>query len=154
MEKGSLRIVKAEQQHLPAIVELMNSSIVGARQGQETDDLAPYQKAFEGILSAPETDIYVVLAADGSVLATFQIVYIRALAFRGQLRAELENVHTRADMRGKGIGAMMVRYACDLAREQGCVLVQLTSNKVRVDAHRFYERLGFEATHLGFKLML
>ncbi len=154
MSLPSPQIIKAEQRHLAEIVALMNSSIVGHRIGQETDSLAPYQYAFAEILAAPETDIYVVVGEDGAVQATFQITFLRALAFQGGLRAELENVHTREDLRGKGIGSLMIRHAIGLARARGCVLVQLTSNKVRVDAHRFYERLGFEPSHLGFKLML
>jgi GNAT superfamily N-acetyltransferase len=69
-------------------------------------------------------------------------------------RGLLENVHIRADQRGTGLGSQMVQWAIERCREAGCGLVQLTSNKVRTDAHRFYTRLGFAQTHEGFKLKL
>ncbi|ADZ71025.1 GNAT family N-acetyltransferase [Polymorphum gilvum] len=150
----TVAIVPARREHLPAIVGLMNASAVGARAGAESEDLAPYARAFEEILAAPETDLYVALDAGGTVVATYQITYCKGLAFRGRPRATVESVHTRADLRGRGIGAKMMRHAVDLARARDCCMVQLTSNKLRPDAHRFYLRLGFDQSHLGFKLML
>ena len=76
------------------------------------------------------------------------------LTARGSSSLIVEAVQTRADMRGRGIGAVMINFAIDKARADGMRLVQLTSNAVRTDAHRFYERLGFTPSHIGFKLKL
>ncbi|WP_430512147.1 N-acetyltransferase family protein [Pannonibacter phragmitetus] len=150
------RIEKARPEHLADILAIMNAGAVGARVGQESEDPEDYRAAFDAILSAAETDIYVVLGgADGSqVLATYQIIFEKGLAFRGRGRACLESVHTRADMRGRGIGKAMVQHAEALARARGVALVQLTSNRIRLDAHRFYLREGYDQSHLGFKKML
>lgn len=148
-------IIPATEAHLPEILALMQAGAVGARVGMEVDDVAVYRPAFERIVAAPETALYVVLdARDGSVAATYQLTFSLGLGFRGQPRAIVESVHTRADLRGQGIGARMMQHAEALARAEGCCMVQLTSNKLRKDAHRFYERLGFEQSHFGFKKML
>lgn len=150
------RIEKARPEHLAYILDIMNAGAVGARVGKESDDPEDYRAAFDAILAAPETDIYVVLGGTGGeeVLATCQLIFEKGLAFRGRGRAVLESVHTRADMRGKGIGKAMVEHAEALARERGVALIQLTSNRIRLDAHRFYLREGYEQSHLGFKKML
>ncbi|WP_208975885.1 GNAT family N-acetyltransferase [Pseudovibrio exalbescens] len=139
---------------LGQIVAIMNAGAVGARAALEGQDLAPYQDAFKAILDAPEVDIYVAVDADGQVLATYQLTIEKGLAFQGRPRASIESMHTRSDQRGQGVGAALVAHAKKLAREKGCCLLQLTSNAQREDAHRFYQRQGFEQTHLGFKFML
>lgn len=155
MFNESYPIVPATPDHLPEILALMNAGAVGARVGKESDDPADYADAFAAILAAPETAIYVVLdATDGSVVATYQLTFSLGLGFRGRPRAVVESVHTRADMRSQGIGARMMHHAETLARAHGCCMVQLTSNRLRKDAHRFYERLGYDQSHLGFKKML
>lgn len=123
-----------------------------------TDDPADwesseYQTAFAAIEADPNNQI-VLGEIDGEVVATMQVTFIPGIMRRGMTRALLENIHVRKSQRGKGIGSAMIRHAIDLARERGCGLVQLTSNKQRTEAHRFYGRLGFEATHEGFKLYL
>lgn len=96
----------------------------------------------------------IVAEHDGAVVGTLQITILPGLPNFGMKRGLLENVHIRADLRGSGYGSTMVRWAIDRCREAGCGNVQLTSNKVRVDAHRFYRKLGFEQSHEGFKLKL
>ena len=88
------------------------------------------------------------------MVGTLQVTIIPGLPRFGMKRGLLENVHVRPDQRGNGIGTQMVQWAISYCREAGCGLVQLTSNKLRLDAHRFYRTLGFEATHEGFKLFL
>ncbi|HEY0807873.1 MAG TPA: GNAT family N-acetyltransferase, partial [Pseudonocardiaceae bacterium] len=83
-----------------------------------------------------------------------QLTFIPGLSRRGATRAQIEAVRVRADRRGSGLGRELVRWAIDTARERGCVLVQLTTDSSRTDAHRFYERLGFQASHIGMKLPL
>ncbi len=147
-------IEKAQSRHLPEILKILIAGAAGARVGQETGNVEDYREAFEAMLAAPEMDVYVALGPEGDVLGTYQIHFLKGLAFQGRSRVELESVHTRADLRGQGIGARMMEHAEALAREAGAGLIQLTSNKVREDAHRFYDRLGFSASHLGFKKML
>ncbi|MGL4199678.1 MAG: GNAT family N-acetyltransferase, partial [Allorhizobium sp.] len=91
---------------------------------------------------------------DGEVVGTFQTMVTTTMTARGASSLIVEAVQTRADMRGRGIGAVMINFAIDKARAAGMRRVQLTSNAVRTDAHRFYERLGFTPSHIGFKLKL
>ena len=96
-----------------------------------------------------------IVAEDGGRLVGYlQLTVIPGLAFRGTRRGLIESVRVASDRRGQGLGERFIRHAVDLCREQGCRLVQLTSTNDRLAAHRFYERLGFEATHTGFKLWL
>ena len=90
---------------------------------------------------------------DGEIAGTVLISFLPDLIGRGW-RGQLENVHVRAAARGNGIGSKMIAHAVERCRERGCQMVQLTSNKARHDAHRFYERLGFERSHEGMKLKL
>jgi len=83
-----------------------------------------------------------------------QLSFLPGLARRGALRAQIEAVRVRDDFRGGGLGAAMLAWAIDEARRRGCALVQLTTDKSRTSAHRFYERLGFVASHEGMKLTL
>jgi len=91
---------------------------------------------------------------DGEVVGVFQVLVFPHFQHTGAWCAELESVHVRSDVRGRGIGGLMLEAAEVLAREQGCYRVQLTSRNARSDAHRFYESHGFEKTSLGFKKLL
>ena len=110
-----------------------------------------YAAAFAEIDADPAHRL-IVAERDGAVVGTLQISTIPGLPGFGMRRAMLENVHIRADQRGNGLGTEMVLWAIEQARLAGCGVVQLTSNKVRLDAHRFYRKLGFQASHEGFKL--
>lgn len=149
-----IRIEKARPEHLADILVIILAGAVGARVDKESDDIESYRPAFDAMLAAPEMDIYVALDADGAVVATYEIHFLKSLGYQGRPRVELESVHTRPDKRGQGIGALMMAHAEGLARQANACLIQLTSNKVRKDAHRFYERLGFDQSHFGFKKML
>ncbi len=109
--------------------------------------------AFEAITADPNHRL-IVAVEDGLVVGTVQISYIPGIAHNGLWRGLLEHVHIRTDRRGNGLGGKMMAWAIERCRERGCGIVQLTSNKLRNDAHRFYERLGFEKSHEGFKLKL
>jgi GNAT superfamily N-acetyltransferase len=93
-----------------------------------------------------------VAEADGAVVATMQLSYLPGLARRGAVRAQIEAVRVHQDYRGRGLGEAMFRWAIAEARGRGCALVQLTTDKSRGAAHRFYERLGFVSSHEGMKL--
>ena len=112
-----------------------------------------YRAAFDSIAGDPNNRLIVAELA-GEVIGTLQITFVPGLPNFGMQRGMLENVHIRADQRGTGYGAAMVQWAIERCREAGCGNVQLTSNKVRKDAHRFYAKLGFSNSHEGFKLML
>jgi GNAT superfamily N-acetyltransferase len=105
-------------------------------------------------MQASRTNVTYVAELDGRVVGTFMLTCIRHLLRQGSLIAQIEAVRVDAPMRGRGLGAEMMRWAIEEARRRGCSRVQLTTNNVRKDAHRFYERLGFRATHLGMKLPL
>lgn len=150
---ADIRIEKARPEHLAEILALLIAGAAGARVGQETGRVEDYREAFDAMLAAPEMDVYVALDGD-EVVGTYQIHFMKGLAYQGRSRVELESVHTRQDRRGQGIGAQMMAHAEELARAANAGLMQLTSNKVRTDAHRFYSRLGFDQSHLGFKKML
>lgn len=137
------------------IVGLLADDALGAaRDGGTGLDLAPYLRAF-GALDADPAQRLLVACGDGGELAgTMQVMFLPGLSRRGALRAQIEAVRVARAHRGRGLGGAMIRWAVADARRQGCALVQLTSDKRRPDAHRFYERLGFTASHEGFKLQL
>lgn len=140
---------------LPSIVALLTDDRLGvSRDGADSaEDLAQYLRAFRAIDADP-AHLLLVAHADGDVVATMQLSFLPGLARRGALRLQLEAVRVRSDLRGSGLGSAMVGWAVDEGRRRGCALVQLTSDKQRPEAHRFYSRLGFAASHEGFKLAL
>ena len=140
---------------VPAIVDLIAADQLGATRAaaQTAEDLAAYQRAFRAIDDDP-AQLLVVAEAEQAVVATMQLTFIPGLARRGALRAQIEAVRVSQAYRGGGLGAAMFSWAIDEARQRGCALVQLTTDKSRTAAHRFYERLGFVASHEGMKLAL
>lgn len=146
---------EAAADDIPAIVSLLAADQLGAsRDGiGSQEDLRPYLVAFDDIDSDPAHLLLVGL--DGAeVVATMQLSCLPGLARRGALRAQIEAVRVHRDFRSRGLGVAMFGWAIDEARRRGCALVQLTTDKSRDDAHRFYERLGFSASHEGLKLKL
>jgi GNAT superfamily N-acetyltransferase len=138
-----------------AIVDLLAADQLGAsRDGvRDAADLAAYEAAFRAIDADP-AQLLVVAEAGGRVVGTLQLTFIPGLARRGALRAQIEAVRVADSARGEGVGSAMLDWAIDEARQRGCALVQLTTDKSRTDAHRFYRRLGFIASHDGMKLAL
>jgi GNAT superfamily N-acetyltransferase len=143
---------QAREEDLAAIVALLVDDELGA-QREAVADLQPYQEAFARIEADPN-QLLVVMERDGEVIGTQQLTFIPGLSFQGAVRAQIEAVRVRTDLRGSGLGTRLIEWAIEEARRRGCYLVQLSSNNVRLDAHRFYTRLGFEASHTGFKLKL
>jgi GNAT superfamily N-acetyltransferase len=144
----------ARHSDLEAIVALLADDAMSA--GREAPDppLAPaYRVAFDEIAADPR-QLPLVVEEDGRLVGYLQLSLIPGLAFRGMKRGLIESVRIASDRRGAGLGAAFIAHAVELARVNGCRLIQLTSTNERTDAHRFYERLGFVATHTGFKLAL
>jgi GNAT superfamily N-acetyltransferase len=133
------------------IVELLqHGSLVAGK--EDPSDLTPYLTALGEIEAGPGG--VVVAECEGAVVGVCQLIVFRHLQSRGGLCAEIESVHVHPDHRSGGIGTLLIGEAIRRAREAGCYRVQLTSNQARPDAHRFYRRLGFEASHSGFKMLL
>ena len=143
---------RAREDDLAAILALLVADQLGATR-EDAADLEPYAAAFATIDADP-AQLLMVADDAGEIVGTFQLSFIPGLARRGALRAQIEAVRVRADHRGSGLGTTMMEWAIDEARRRGCALVQLTSDRSRTEAHRFYERLGFAASHVGYKLRL
>jgi GNAT superfamily N-acetyltransferase len=145
----------ARQEDLPALVSLIAADQLGAtRDGvRDAADLAAYTEAFQAIDADP-AHILIVAELAGEIAGTMQLSFLPGLARRGALRAQIEAVRVAESCQGAGLGTAMMSWAIDEARRRGCALVQLTSDKSRLDAHRFYQRLGFVASHEGMKLAL
>lgn len=149
-----LSIRRARRAEVSAIVALFRRDRLGGHgDGEGQFSLEPYMRAFDRIEASPDHALYVAVEGD-EVVGTFQRTLIPGLVARGRTRMKIESVHVRGDRRGKGIGAAMMGFALDEARRLGVGLVELSSNKKRLDAHRFYERLGFDKSHEGFKMVV
>ncbi|NIL42428.1 GNAT family N-acetyltransferase [Salinispora arenicola] len=137
---------------LPAVLDLLADDVLGRSRDVGTVD-ARYERAFADIAADPRNDL-VVAEAGGEVLGCMQLTYIPGLGRHGAERLLIESVRVRSDVRGQGVGRQMMVWAVDQARAHGCALVQLTTDKSRHEAHRFYLSLGFVASHEGMKLAL
>ncbi|MFJ4891190.1 GNAT family N-acetyltransferase [Streptomyces sp. NPDC088788] len=149
---ADLEIRAAVADDVPAIVAMLADDPLGARR-ESPDDLTPYLDALKRLSADPNQHL-VVAVRESRVVGTLQLTVIPGLSRKGATRSIIEAVRVHADERGSGLGTQLIEWAIDESRRQGCQLVQLTSDSSRTDAHRFYERLGFEASHVGFKLAL
>ncbi|MDQ3289448.1 MAG: GNAT family N-acetyltransferase [Pseudomonadota bacterium] len=152
--ESDLTFRAAERNDLPAIVGMLADDPLGARRESFSDPLAAsYLAAFDAIDVDPNNEL-VVAVANGEVIGVLQVTFIPCLTYRGGWRALIEGVRVSSNARSSGTGGEMIRWAIERARQRGCLMVQLTTDKTRTDALRFYERLGFVASHHGMKLML
>lgn len=149
---NDLLIRRAGRDDVAAIVKMIADDQLGATR-ESLDDLTPYLKAFEQIDADPN-QLLVVAEGNQEVIGTLQLTIIPGLSRRGSTRGLIEAVRVAASARGLGLGSTLIQWAVEESRTRGCALVQLTSDKTRTDAHRFYTNLGFENTHEGFKLKL
>ena len=150
----SIIIREAELKDLPQMVKLMADDTLGSGRELYKDPLPQcYIDAFNNICN-DKNSILLVVCDGENVIGNLQITFTQYLSYMGSVRATIENVRVAEDRRNAGIGTQLMNYAIDLAKEKGCNIVQLPSNKVRKDAHRFYKRLGFENSHEGMKLKL
>jgi GNAT superfamily N-acetyltransferase len=146
----TLVIRRATADDVPAIVEMLADDPLGAQRESPGDPV--YAAAFAEIDADPR-QLLAVAVVDGSVAGTLQLTFIPGLSRRGSTRALIEAVRVHADRRGDGLGRRLAEWAIATARERGAAMVQLTTDASRVEAHRFYERLGFVASHVGMKLI-
>ncbi len=148
----SLLFRQARRQDVPAIFAMLADDPLGAeREGDPGDER--YLAAFDRIDADPHDEL-IVAERDGKVIGTMQLSYLVGLSRLGAERCQIEAVRVAASARGQGLGRTMIQWAVDRARARGCAMVQLTSDKTRTDAHRFYDLLGFTASHEGYKLKL
>jgi ribosomal protein S18 acetylase RimI-like enzyme len=149
-----LRLRAAVLADVPDIVRLLSEDAIGPRRESHDEAGSPaYDQAFAAIDADPNNELVVATVAD-RVVGCMQLTTIRYLTHYGGVRLQVEGVRVDRELRSRGIGEAMLRYAIERATASGCHLVQLTTNAQRTDAHRFYRRLGFEPTHVGFKLHL
>ncbi|WP_407524390.1 GNAT family N-acetyltransferase [Methylobacterium oryzisoli] len=149
-----MEIRVATEGDLEAVVRLHEADALGGHGDAWTPETCPaYEAAFAAIAGSPDTDLYVAVE-EGVVVGTFQLQMLHKLTDRGARKAVLESVQVRADRRSRGLGARMIAEAERLARARGATALQLTSNKRRTDAHRFYERHGYARSHEGFRKAL
>ncbi|MEP7121693.1 MAG: GNAT family N-acetyltransferase [Byssovorax sp.] len=151
----TLTLRRAEPADLPTIVRLFAIPDEGNLKDEDPSSPLPscYAEALASIATDPRS-MLMVAESDGAVIGAFHLTILQYVAYRGGRVAQIENVIVEPGARRLGVGAAMMTWAIDEARRQGCFRVQLTSNKARTRAHRFYERLGFRATHEGMKLAL
>jgi GNAT superfamily N-acetyltransferase len=149
-----LKFRRATKFDLPAIVAILADDILGSSRETIHADVDPsYLSAFADIEADPNQLLCVV--EDGlEIVGTFQLSFIPGLARSGTRRGQIEAVRVARNRRGEGIGAAMFAWAIEQCRARGCSLVQLTTDKRRPNAHKFYENLGFEPSHVGYKLAL
>jgi len=150
----NILIRKALESDVADMVKLMSDNFLGQQREQIEGEIAQsYYDAFHTI-DRDINQMLVAVTSDNKLIGTLQISFITNMSFMGAKRALIEGVHVDKDLRGKGIGKIMMEWAINEARKSGCRFVQLTSNKQRLDAHRFYKKLGFTPSHEGFKLDL
>lgn len=136
-----------------AVIALLADDPISAARGDvaSDEDRPAYAAALEEILAEPSNDLLVV-ELDGEIVGTLQLTSIPGMARRGARRLLVEAVRVRSDLRSSGIGSAIMRWVSDAAAPAvGAAMVQLTSDAARTEAHRFYERLGYVGSHLGFK---
>lgn len=151
---SNIHVRRATAADLPCLVALFADDELGRLREDPSLPLKQcYVDAFKRIDGDDNNQILVACEGD-DVIGTLQITFTQYLSRMGCLRATIESVHVAHDKRDLGVGTILLNYAIDLAKQRGCSLVQLTTDKTRTRAHRFYERLGFEATHEGMKLHL
>jgi GNAT superfamily N-acetyltransferase len=150
----SLTFRKAVEADLPFIVKLLTEDAVRVTDDKPDEPFHPRYVTALRELDADPNQMMMLAVLDGETVGTIQLTFIAGIASLGMKRCLVEAVHIAPSHRSKGLGSQMIQWAIERGRERGCGMVQLTSNKKRLDAHRFYERLGFLKSHEGFKYYL
>ena len=143
---------EATAEDLPQIIKLLAEDVLGSQREEYRLPLPScYTDAFQSI--AADKNNVLLVASDGkTITGCLQITFTQYLSHKGSIRATIENVRVASERRNLGIGTKLMQYAINLAKERGCSIVQLTTDKKRTDVHRFYKRFGFLDTHKGMKL--
>ena len=145
---------RATEADVPAIVRMLADDTLGAsREALGAESLPRYLDAFR-VIDADANQFLLVVDDGKEIVGTLQLTFIAGLARGGLKRGLVEAVRVASDRRGEKIGEAMLAWAVDKCRQESCGIVQLTTDKSRTDAHRFYDRLGFEPSHIGYKMML
>ena len=145
---------RATAADVPAIVAMLADDMLGAsRETTGPESLPQYLSAFHEI-DADANQFLLVVEAGARIAGTLQLTFIAGLSRGGQKRGLIEAVRVASERRGEKIGEAMIAWALEKCRSESCGIVQLTTDKSRTDAHRFYDRLGFEPSHIGYKMML
>ncbi len=153
---GEALLRRATPADADAVIALLADDPISAARGDRAaeEDRPAYTAALAEILADPSNDLLVV-EHGGAIVGTLQLTLIPGMARRGAKRLLVEAVRVRSDLRSSGIGSAVMRWVADPAAPAlGAALVQLTSDAARTDAHRFYERLGYTGSHIGFKLRI
>jgi len=151
---GALTFRRAVAADVPALVALLADDPLGAGRERVSDaGLGDYEAAF-ALIDADPNQFLCIVEREGLIAGTLQLTFIPGLSRGGSRRGQIEAVRVAAGLRGQGIGRAMFDWAIAECRAQGCSLVQLTTDKSRADAHRFYDGLGFVASHVGYKKQL
>ena len=145
---------RATSTDLPFIIGLIDAdSVTPSGEDVANANSAAYEDAL-AIVSADPNQLLLMAERNGERIGTFQLTFIPGVGRQGMWRCLVEAVHVAPEHRNKGYGRQMIAHAIEVCRDRGCGMLQLTSNKGRVDAHRFYRSLGFQQSHEGFKLYL
>lgn len=148
-----MKFKKATEKDLPLIIEMIADDALGSKRENYTVPLPQtYYDAFERIDSDANQELTVVESETGQIIAVFQMTFIPYLTYQGGIRAQIEGVRVHKEHRGLGIGKIIFDWAIQRAKERNAHLLQLTTDKKRPDAIRFYESLGFKSTHEGMKM--
>ncbi len=152
---SDLNFRRAVPSDLPRLVELLADDALGAEREIASDPVADcYVEAFAAIDDDPHQELVVLEFEGRGVVGMYQLTFTPYLTYRGAWRATVEGVRIARDERGQGLGRAMMEHALERARARGCGLMQLTTDERRPDAVRFYEGLGFNSSHVGFKKTL
>lgn len=151
---SDLKFRRAIEADLPSIVELLRDDVLGSsRELSSSAGYEQYLDAFRAI-DSDKNQILAVADDNGEIVGTLQLTFITGLSRGGLKRGQIEAVRIASHRRGKKLGEKMFEWAVSECRNAQCGIVQLTTDKSRVDAHRFYEKLGFKPSHIGYKLEL
>ncbi len=151
-QKPLLAMRLARRDEVPQIVAILADDALGAARENLSEPLhQAYYDAFDAMASSPDNEM-MVAEVEGKIVGCIQLTFIPGLSRLGGLRGQIESVRVSAELRGAGYGRQMFEWAIARCREKGCKTVQLTADKSRTDAHRFYGSLGFVASHEGLKL--
>ncbi|MDN5726319.1 MAG: GNAT family N-acetyltransferase [Propionibacteriales bacterium] len=151
-----VRLLRSIEADVPEIVRMLADDSIASSRGDSTsvEDAAAYFRAFAAIDADPAQLLVIGRTADGDPVATCQLTFIPGLSRAGSTRLQIEAVRVSPSLRGSGLGSALLNWALNEGRRRGATLAQLTSDRERTEAHRFYERLGFVFSHAGFKRVL